>query len=267
MSMQHWNCASRFAMVSFQSGRQLGWRPPADQQGRTRQWLFRRPAEVLPRTVADQLQRLPDGGLVRSQRLARVEAALLISGQAISAKRLAQLARLEDAKEAQQLIQILNESYDRDRTAFRVEQTASGYVLMTRAQYAPWLDRLHQRQASMKLSGPAMETLTIIAYQQPVTRADVEAVRGVQSSEMIRQLIDRGLVRVAGEDDSLGRPFLYETTRQFLSMFGLQRLEDMPNYSGLRRQSSGPVSGEGLVTEEADADEPVKVEFPRAFEQ
>ncbi|MBL8817889.1 MAG: SMC-Scp complex subunit ScpB [Planctomyces sp.] len=254
-------------MLSIPSDSLRVWGRSAELQGRIRQWLCRRPTEVSPRTVADQLQRLPDGGLVRSQRLARVEAALLISGQAISPKRLAQLARLEDAKEAQQLIQILNESYDRDRTAFRVEQTASGYVLMTRAQYAPWLDRLHQRQASMKLSGPAMETLTIIAYQQPVTRADVEAVRGVQSSEMIRQLIDRGLVRVAGEDDSLGRPFLYETTRQFLSMFGLQRLEDMPNYSGLRRQSAGPVSGEGLLTEEADTDEPVKMEFPRAFEQ
>lgn len=202
-----------------------------------------------------QLQRLPDGGLIRSQRMARLEAALLISGQAVSAKRLAQLAQLEDAAEAQQMIQLLNDSYDRDRTAFRIEQTAAGYVLMTRAQYAPWLDRLHQRQAAMKLSGPAMETLTIIAYQQPVTRADVEAVRGVQSSEMIRQLIDRGLVRVAGEDDSLGRPFLYETTRQFLSMFGLQKLDDMPNYSTLRRQSARPVLSAG-DEDEADNEVP-----------
>lgn len=111
--------------------------------------------------------------------------------------------------------------------------------MMTRPQLSSWLNRLHQRQAELALSSPAMETLTIIAYQQPVTRADVEAIRGVQSSEMIRQLIDRGLVRIGGEDDSLGRPFLYETTRQFLSMFGLQRLEDLPDFATLRR-NRGP---------------------------
>lgn len=197
----------------------------------------------------DQLQFLPDGGLVRPDRLARLEAALLISNSAVPARKLAQLARLIDAAEVRRMIRLLNESYDRERSAFRIESTASGYLMMTRAQLAPWLDRLHQRQEQMKLSSPAMETLTIIAYQQPVTRADVEAIRGVQSSEMIRQLIDRGLVRIAGEDDSLGRPFLYETTRQFLTLFGLQKLEDLPNYNLLRRTSAAPLHDDG------DADE------------
>lgn len=186
------------------------------------------------------LQILPDGGLVRSIRLARLEAALLISEGAVAPKKLVQLARLIDVREVQQLVSILNESYDRTRSAFRIEQTAMGYVLMTRASLAPWLDRLHNRQAEMKLSAPMMETLTIIAYQQPVTRADVEAIRGVSSAEMIRQLMDRGLVRIGGEDDSLGRPFLYETTRQFLTMFGLRRLDDMPNYATLRRERKLP---------------------------
>ena len=97
-----------------------------------------------------------------------------------------------------------------------------------------------------------METLTIVAYQQPVTRADVEAIRGVQSSEMIRQLMDRGLVRIGGEDDSLGRPFLYETTREFLSMFGLRRLDDLPNYESLRRQRTLPAIAQ--LPEEDDAE-------------
>ena len=82
----------------------------------------------------------------------------------------------------------------------------------------------------------------MIAYLQPVTRADVEAVRGVQCSDMIRQLIDRGLIRVSGEDDSLGRPFLYATTRAFLDMFGLGRLEDLPDYETLRRQPKAVAS-------------------------
>lgn len=177
----------------------------------------------------------PDGRLVRSKRLARLEAVLLVAQSALTAARLAQFAGLVDAAEAQQLVELLNKGYDRGRSAFRIERTATGYLLMTRPGLVKWLDQLHQRQSQLKLSQPMMETLTIIAYQQPITRASVEAIRGVQSSEMIRQLIDRGLVKVGGEEDSLGRPFLYITTRQFLDMFGLGRLNDLPNYDAIGR--------------------------------
>ena len=135
------------------------------------------------RSALATLQILPDGGLIRSTRIARLEAALLIADGAAPDRKLAQVARLIDAQEVQQLVMVLNESYDRTRSAFRIEQTAAGYVLMTRAALSTWLDRLHNRQAQMKLSSPMMETLTIIAYQQPVTRADVEAIRGVQTGE------------------------------------------------------------------------------------
>ena len=195
-----------------------GTQQPQREKIRWRDRLFR-----ARRSALAALQILPDGGLVRSTRIARLEAALLIAEGAVPARKLATVARLIDVKEVQQFVQVLNESY-------------AGYILMTRAALSPWLDRLHTRQAEMKLSSPMMETLTIIAYQQPVTRADVEAIRGVQATEMIRQLMDRGLVRIGGEDDSLGRPFLYITTRQFLTLFGLYRLEDLPNYATLCRQ-------------------------------
>jgi segregation and condensation protein B len=214
------------------------------------QWLISPLASAKNSRGAFQI--LADGGIIRSTRLARLEAALLISEGASPAKKLAQIARLIDVREVQQLIQVLNDGYDRTRSAFRIEQTAAGYILMTRASLSPWLDRLHNRQAEMKLSAPMMETLTIVAYQQPVTRADVEAIRGVQSAEMIRQLMDRGLLRIGGEDDSLGRPFLYETTRQFLSMFGLRKLEDLPNYGTLRRQRTLPAIAE-IRDEEEEA--------------
>jgi segregation and condensation protein B len=214
------------------------------------QWLISPVASA--RNSRGAFQILADGGIIRSTRLARLEAALLISEGASPAKKLAQIARLIDIREVQQLIQVLNDGYDRTRSAFRIEQTAAGYILMTRASLSPWLDRLHNRQAEMKLSAPMMETLTIVAYQQPVTRADVEAIRGVQSAEMIRQLMDRGLLRIGGEDDSLGRPFLYETTRQFLSMFGLRKLEDLPNYGTLRRQRTLPAIAE-ISDEEEEA--------------
>ncbi|MBC7964432.1 MAG: SMC-Scp complex subunit ScpB [Fuerstia sp.] len=207
------------------------------------------------RSALAALQILPDGGLIRSTRIARMEAALLIADGAVPARKLTQVARLIDVKEVQQFVQVLNESYDRTRSAFRIEQTAAGYILMTRAALSPWLDRLHNRQAELKLSSPMMETLTIIAYQQPVTRADVEAIRGVQAAEMIRQLMDRSLVRIGGEDDSLGRPFLYITTQQFLTLYGLYRLEDLPNYATLRRQRSLPAIAEVGDNEDVDLDE------------
>ena len=171
----------------------------------------------------------------RSSRLARLEAVLLVAESALTHRKLAQFATLADPAEAKSLIAQLNAAYDADGCAFRVEQVAGGYRLMTRPQFALWLDRLHNRQARTKLSPPMMETLSIVAYRQPVTRAEVEKVRGVQSSEMLKQLMDRGLVRITGEEDSLGRPFLYGTTRQFLEEFGLGKLDDLPMAETLRR--------------------------------
>ena len=205
------------------------------------------------RTAIDTSQLLCNGMLIRSTRLARLEAALILAGSA-SAARLSRLARLVDTNEVHQLIARLNQSYDRTKSAFRAERTAAGYQLLTRPALAGWLDRLHHRQTRMKLSQPALETLTIIAYRQPVTRADVESIRGVQSSDLIRQLIDRGLICVAGEDNSLGRPFLYETTRTFLDMFGLGRLQDLPDHETLRQQADNsgaaeePAQSESRVT-------------------
>ncbi len=194
----------------------------------------------------------------RSAKLARLEAVLLVSESALTHRKLAQFATLADAAEAKTLIDQLNAAYDIDGCAFRVEQVAGGYRLMTRPQFALWLDRLHNRQARTKLSPPMMETLSIVAYRQPVTRAEVEKIRGVQSSEMLKQLMDRGLVRIAGEDDSLGRPFLYGTTRQFLEEFGLGKLDDLPMADSLRRvdEATGDVDDAEApsepATEEAD---------------
>lgn len=209
----------------------------------------------LPVQAPTAARPLPDGGLLRTDRMARLEAALLIAEGPASAKKLVHAANLADPAEVRQLTVVLNEHYDRSRSAFRIEETAAGFVLMTRASLAPWLDRLHQRQARLRLSPPMLETLTIIAYQQPVTRADVEAIRGVQSAEMIRQLLDRQLIRIAGEDDSLGRPFLYETTRQFLAAYGLRQLDDLPAWESLRRERKLPAIAETPVDTDADAED------------
>ncbi len=174
----------------------------------------------------------------RSSKLARLEAALFVAEGALSTRRLIQAATLADADEARDLIAVLNDFYDASGTAFRIERAASGYQLLTRPIFAPWLNTLHERKADLRLSPPAMETLTIVAYRQPVTRADVEAIRGVQSIEILKHLMERGLIRIAGEEDTLGRPFLYETTRKFLELFGLQSLSELPMADELRPAST-----------------------------
>jgi segregation and condensation protein B len=182
-----------------------------------------------------------DAACLRTPKMARVEAVLLVSDAALSTRKLVQLATLADVAEAKTLIERLNAAYDRSGSPFRVERVAAGYQLLTRPEYARWLGKLHQRQQELKLTPPALETLTILAYRQPMTRADLEALRGVQCTDMLKMLMERGLVRIAGEDDTLGRPFLYETTRKFLETFGLRSLDDLPDAGNLRRKRETPV--------------------------
>jgi segregation and condensation protein B len=113
-------------------------------------------------------------------------------------------------------------------SAVRVEQIAGGFQLFTRAAFGPWIRRLVPSQPQGRLSATALETLAIVAYRQPVTRAEIEAIRGVGSEEMLRQLMERDLVAIGGRAEDLGRPNVYVTTRRFLGVFGLARLEDLP---------------------------------------
>ena len=196
------------------------------------QWAFR----IRSEPVAREHTRVTELSTRRSPKMARLEAVLLVSDAALSPRKLAQLATLADSAEVLRLVQELNAAYDRVGSAFRIEQMATGCRLLTRPQFALWLDKLHHRQAELKLSPVMLETLAIVAYRQPVTRAEIEKVRGVQSAEMLKQLMERGLVRIGGEDDSLGRPFLYETTRRFLEVYGLRDLADMPMSDKLRRR-------------------------------
>ncbi|HEY8505133.1 MAG TPA: SMC-Scp complex subunit ScpB, partial [Gemmataceae bacterium] len=170
----------------------------------------------------------------RDARLARVEAALMLADEPLPARKLATVAELADAAEARKLVERLRGLYDADGSAFQVEEIAGGYQLLTRPAYHPWLVRLHRESNDLRLSAAAMETLAIIAYRQPVTRADVEKVRGVQCAELLQHLMEKGLVRITGRDDSLGRPVLYGTTRKFLQVFGLNSLRELPEVEQLK---------------------------------
>jgi segregation and condensation protein B len=167
--------------------------------------------------------------------LRMVEAILLIAREPISARKLALLAELDDATQARSLARQLNEIYDLRGHAFRIEEVAGGMQLLTRPQFATWLRRLEHVRGEEVLSSGMLECLSIVAYRQPVMRAEIEAIRGVGCDEVLRQLMQRDLVRIAGRHEELGRPYLYGTTKRFLQLFGLQSLDYLPRAQKIRQ--------------------------------
>ena len=158
----------------------------------------------------------------------RLEAVLLVAKTPLTTRKLAQLAHLADGTEARTLVRRLNQIYDDLGRAVRIEQVAGGFRMLTRAAYAPWLARLGHLPSAVRLSSPMMETLAVVAYRGPVSRADVEAVRGVACGELLRQLMERDLIRISGRSEELGRPYLYDTTKHFLQLFGLPSGDALP---------------------------------------
>ena len=211
----------------------------------------RLPPSVTPVASEAEPDHAPSGAagdpLARPVPIARLEAVLLVAREPLPTRKLAHLAGLADGTEARTLIRRLNKLYDQSQCAFRVEQVAGGYQLFTREQFAPWLGRLHEMSTATRLSGPALETLAAVVYRQPVLRADVESIRGVQCGEILRQLMDRDLVRIVGRSEELGRPYLYGSTRRFLQLYGLRSLDDLPRV-GQTRAALAPTHRDDVAT-------------------
>lgn len=144
-----------------------------------------------------------------------------------------EFSRVREAEVAAALEQLKIEYVEQER-AFQLIEKAEGWQLATDPQYARWVRELFPAPKPARLSAPALETLAIIAYRQPITRADVEAVRGVNIDGVLQTLMERGLVKIAGRAEVPGRPLLYETTQFFLDHFGLRALDELPNVEELR---------------------------------
>jgi segregation and condensation protein B len=165
---------------------------------------------------------------VRDVATARLEAALFSAEGPISVRRLMAIAELPEVPEIHRALEILRTAYEQEGSAFQIVELAGGLQLLTRPEYFTWIMRFRQSTGNAKLSPALLETLAIVAYRQPIMRADLEAIRGVHCGDALRELMERGLVRIAGRDDSLGRPIRYATGRHFLQAFGLRDLQDLP---------------------------------------
>jgi segregation and condensation protein B len=161
-----------------------------------------------------------------------VEAMLFASDVPLEAERIREVLDLENAAAARGLAEELIARYEADPRGLAIVQVGGGYRMVTRPELAPWLVRLARARTRVRLSRPALETLAIIAYKQPVSRPELDAVRGVNSDAVLDNLLERRLIRIGGRKEAPGRPFLYETTREFLVAFGLRDLNDLPKVEG-----------------------------------
>jgi segregation and condensation protein B len=247
--------------VSSQLGVQLGsvsgrFRPRSDYGGG---WTSQGPTAIVPpaRTTPSSVGDSPEE---IERKVAVVEAILFLAREPLSSRRLSQHGNLADGTEARTLVRRLNERLDQQGRAFRVHELAGGFQLVTRRKFAKWLRRLDYVPHEERLSTPALETLAVVAYRQPVLRADIEAIRGVSCGEVLNQLLSRDLVRIGGRSEELGRPYLYNTTKRFLQLFGLRGLEDLPKAEQFRQTLVEPSVSPTPVALEQDPTKHPEVE-------
>ncbi len=176
-----------------------------------------------------------------------VEALIFASREPVDSKKIAKIIRkVSKREEADQelcsvkyteideVIEKLNKGYDRKKSPYQIQERSTGWRIYTRIDYASYIRELFPDQKPTRLSAPALETLAIVAYRQPITKAAIEAVRGVNVDGVLQSLIERGLVSIAGRSDLPGKPFLYKTSSNFLEHFGIKDVEDLPNSAELR---------------------------------
>ena len=157
-----------------------------------------------------------------------VEAVLFASDAPLTPDEIARADERLDEDQVEEALQMLKAEYDDTQRAFHLTEIAEGYQILTRPEFAPYLERFDNVPRPNRLSGPSLETLAIIAYRQPIGRIEIEYIRGVNSSGVIRTLQDRSLIDIVGRGEGLGRPLLYGTTQRFQEHFGFASLDDLP---------------------------------------
>ena len=175
-----------------------------------------------------------------SQAKSIIEAVIFAANEPVSVEQLARLLDELDGDTVAQLIYELQKEYDATGRSFQIVEIANGFQICTRDQYADWIRKFYTTELSSRLTVSALEALAIIAYKQPVTRAEVEEVRGVNSDSVIRTLMERNLVKVIGRKQAPGRPMIYGTTTDFLMHFGLRDLSELPSVDEIEKMLGTP---------------------------
>jgi segregation and condensation protein B len=206
---------------------------------------------------------MPDG---TDERLVLLEALLFVSDSPLRSNRLVQFLGKSARKDLPNLVRHLNESYANDGRSFRIREIAGGYQMYLMPTYTRAVEKFLKKQRERRLSQAALETLAVMAYKQPVTRADIEHIRGVNSDGVIASLLERRLAAIVGRSQKLGRALLYGTTQQFLEYFGLNSLDELPRLDELVLPEEDQLSFNQVELEldsgreEIESEEPVDLE-------
>jgi len=187
-----------------------------------------------------------------------LEALLFVSPEPMSLVRLTSLIGSVPKTEVIEALRNLGHALEQEERGVRLAEIAGGYRLVTKQEYAPWIKRLDKTKTAAKLSRSALESLAIIAYKQPLVRAEIEEIRGVETSGVLRTLLERKLVRIVGRKEVPGRPIMYGTTKFFLEHFGLSDLSQLPPLREFKELSEGeqsllPIEGDMVSTEELES--------------
>ncbi len=227
---------------------------PADEQVEQVVQSDESAKDVADKQVEQSDESAKDVEASRAQSAAVVEAILFATDSPISAGKMATVAELPQ-RVIKQAIAALNERYEANGTSVRIEELAGGYQMLTQSQFHEVLSRLLRVKSESRLSQAALETLAIVAYRQPILRADIEAIRGVACGEMLRGLMEKNLVKIVGRAEVLGRPMLYGTTKRFLEVFGLSGLDDLPRVDELRTAASQVITNPAQPSDDAEESE------------
>lgn len=209
------------------------------------------PPEMLEergRAERGEVENLPEESEITFERAKQIiEAVLFASSRPITMNDMRRIMKSLKTHDIERALQSLQEDYTNSQRSFEIREIAGGYEIMTRKEFAPWVFKLEVQKRAKQATQSALETLAILAYKQPVTKAEIEDLRGVDVGGVINTLAARGLVKIVGKKEVPGRPFLYGTTEKFLEHFGLKNLADLPNIQEIKHLVENSVKREDLL--------------------
>jgi segregation and condensation protein B len=189
---------------------------------------------------------------MRTELKRTVEALLFAADESLSIERIQSIVPDSDRRAVREVLDALRGDYDQEGHAFQLSEIAGGWRIQTRPEHSEQIEALLKSQRRVRLTRPALEVLAVVAYRQPCARSDVEAVRGVNCGGALATLLERGLLRITGRAETLGRPLLYGTTDEFLAFLGINRIEDLPRLAEIESLLAG--DGDGEETAQAAAE-------------
>jgi len=175
-----------------------------------------------------------------------VEALLFSTDEPLTSEKISGVLTFVSTEQVKAIIDQLNQKYTDNGHAFRIREIAGGFQVYTLPEYALWIENLWEKTRWQRLSRPALETLAIVAYRQPIVKGEIDKIRGVQSDGTLRTLLERDLIKIKGREKSPGRPLLYQTTEKFLSFFGINDLKELPQLEELKTV----LEAEGISTKD-----------------